>query len=62
MKLSPDNIIVLGELAEQKNDATLEELREKLHQQTQVEVSSSLLKHLFPNGSYPNSGLELGCL
>jgi transposase len=41
MKLSPENIIVLGELVEQKNDATLEELREKLHEQTQAEVSIS---------------------
>ncbi|MCC5633607.1 hypothetical protein LC613_39915 [Nostoc sphaeroides CHAB 2801] len=46
MKLSPDNIIVLGELVEQKNDATIDELREQLHQQTQVEVSSSTISRV----------------
>ena len=46
MKLSPENIIVLGELVEQKNDATLEELREKLHEQTQAEVSISTISRV----------------
>ncbi|MEH2254514.1 helix-turn-helix domain-containing protein [Nostoc sp.] len=46
LKLSPENIIVLGELVEQKNDATLEELREQLNEQTQVQVSSSTISRV----------------
>lgn len=46
MKLSPENIIVLGELVEQKNDATLEELRKQLYEQTQVQVSSSTISRV----------------
>jgi len=46
MKLSPENIIVLGELVEQKNDATLKELREKLHEQTQAEASISTISRV----------------
>lgn len=46
LKLTPENIIVLGELVEQKNDATLEELRQQLHEQTQVQVSNSTISRV----------------
>jgi transposase len=46
LKLTPEEIIVLEELVEQKNDATLEELRAQLYEQTQVRVSNCTISRV----------------
>lgn len=46
LKLTPEEIIILRELVEQKNDATLEELKAQLHEQTQVQISNSTISRV----------------
>jgi transposase len=43
LKLSPAHIIILGELVQQKNDATQKELSEQLALITGIKVSSSTI-------------------
>jgi len=41
LKLTGDQIILLGDLVQEKNDATLDELRKQLEEKTQAVVSNS---------------------
>jgi transposase len=41
LKLNPEQLQILSELNEQKNDATLEELQHQLYEKTGVHVSQS---------------------
>jgi len=43
LKLSSEQIIILGDLVKEKNDATLPELRDKLLEKTGVKVSCSTI-------------------
>jgi transposase len=46
LKLSPENIIVLGELVEHNKHTTSEELKEQLHEQNQVLLSNSTISRV----------------
>lgn len=46
LKLSSEEVIILTELVADKNDATLAELKEKLYEQTQTQVSISTISRL----------------
>jgi len=46
LKLRSEEVIILTELVADKNDATLAELKEKLYEQTQTQVSISTISRL----------------
>jgi transposase len=46
LKLSSDQIILLGNLVKEKNDATLDELRKQIEEETQTVVSNSTISRV----------------
>ncbi|MGH2414382.1 MAG: helix-turn-helix domain-containing protein [Microcystaceae cyanobacterium] len=46
LKLLPAHIIILGDLVQEKNDATQKELSEQLHEKTGVKVSGSTVSRV----------------
>jgi transposase len=46
LKLSSDQIILLGDLVKEKNDATLDELRKQIEEKTQTVVSNSTISRV----------------
>ena len=46
LKLAGDQIILLGDLVQEKNDATLDELRKQLEEKTQAVVSNSTISRI----------------
>lgn len=52
LKFSSEQMIVLGELVQQKNDATLKELSEQLFEKTGVKISSSTISRVLKRLSF----------
>jgi transposase len=46
LKLSSDQIILLGDLVKEKNDATLDELRKQIEEKTRTVVSNSTISRI----------------
>jgi transposase len=46
LKLSAEQIILIGDWVKEKNDATLDELRKRLEKETQVVVSNSTISRV----------------